>query len=32
MICLAKKNQISRFYESILEHSEIHYCFYIRES
>ena len=26
-----KKIQISRFYESIYEFREIHYCFYLRE-
>ena len=28
---VSRKIQISRFYESILEFCEIHYCFYLRE-
>ena len=28
---VSRKIQISRFYESILEFREIHYCFYLRE-
>ena len=31
IISFSRKIQISRFYESILEFREIHYCFYLRE-